>query len=180
MRLVFTLFTTVGFRQETVCLRLIFVWSKNTTCLANLTDLTMWIKWDITVKLFETNKNILEMQLVFISILMYMPGNRELLELFFSLEMLYCCRNWMLEFLVFNMSFNMVWRVGGGGGSGATLVTCCGILILILHVLGALFWAFRSLDDPSDWFSYGRTWNSIFIMYDFIFSWNLNLIMFRL
>ena len=110
-----------------------FVWSKNTTCLANLTDLTMLIKWDITVKLFETNKNILEMQLVFLSILMYMPGNGELLELFFSLEMLYCCRNWMLEFLVFNMSFDMVWRVGDGGGLGATLVTCCVILILILQ-----------------------------------------------
>lgn len=112
-----------------------FVWSKNTTCLANLTDLNMLIKWDITVKLFEMNKYILEMQLVFISILMYMPGNRELLELFLSLEMLYCCKNWTLEFLVFNMSFNMAWSVGGGGGggSGATLLTCCGILILILQ-----------------------------------------------
>lgn len=41
----------------------------------------------------------------------------------------------MLEFLDFSMSFNMVWRVGGGGGgdSGATLVTCCGNLILILQ-----------------------------------------------
>lgn len=92
-------------------------------------------------------KNVLEMQIVY-----YFHSNlyvwlREFLMLFLSLEMLYIAvtlQNQILEFWVFDRSFNMAWIVGGCPG-----INSCFHLLRNFHfspsvtsVLNTLWWAF--------------------------------------